>query len=271
MIKLLKTDLIRIFKDKLFLVLSIIGLAFAVLTPVIYKLTFLLLKTPTEDLAFLGLAGKEQFFAAFSTSNNFGLIAPILIAIILFKDFSQGTVRNKIICGNSRSKIFFSMLISCLISLFAVVFAHALITLALSSAFFGYQQSAFTFADFGYLALSVFFELLVYVFIASLVCFLCVWAKNMGVTILMLIATTLLSGIFSGVTLMAQMFVNPDNQFAQKAWEFASKINVMSSTLIGNGTTYTTGDVLYIVIPALAFSAIMILASLLVFNKKDLK
>lgn len=274
MLKLLKTDLIRIFKDKLFLVLSIIGLAFALFTPVLYKLIFSLNGLSSEDFALFDMVeitGKAQFFAAFSPANNFGLIAPILICIILFKDFSQGTVRNKIICGNRRSHIFLSMFISGLVALFAVVLAHALVSLCLSSAFFGYQYEAFKLADFGYLMLSLLFELVVFAFLASFMAFLCVSSKNMGLVILSYVAFSLLATMLSGISLIAQMLIDPEKKIAIKIFEIILKINVFSNGLIGTGTSYNTETVLYILIPSLVFTAILVGLGIVVLNKKDLK
>ena len=50
MFKLLKTDFKRILCDKLFMVLCIIGGAFAVFTPVLYKVLFTEVKAPVVVL-----------------------------------------------------------------------------------------------------------------------------------------------------------------------------------------------------------------------------
>ena len=115
MIDLLKTDLKRAVKDKLFIVICIIAGAFAIITPLLYKVIFVVLKFDEEamqELEMLGMGimnAKSIFFSSFSLGNNFGLILPIFVAIILCKDFSNGTIRNKIICGKSRTSIYFSL------------------------------------------------------------------------------------------------------------------------------------------------------------------
>ena len=148
MIDLLKTDLKRAVKDKMFIVLCIIGGAFAVITPILYKVIFVLLGIDEEamqEFEVLGMgfaSAKSVFFSAFSLSNNFGLILPVLVAIILCKDFSHGTIRNKIICGKSRTSIYFSLLITCVILICSFILAHALLTLFISLIFFDYQSTA---------------------------------------------------------------------------------------------------------------------------------
>ena len=64
MIDLLKTDFKRVLKDKLFIVVCIIGGVFAVITPILYKLIFSLLNamplTPNGKLDRKGLKERAQ-------------------------------------------------------------------------------------------------------------------------------------------------------------------------------------------------------------------
>ena len=118
MIDLLKADLKRAVKDKLFIVLSIIAVVFAFITPLLYKFIFEIMEVDVESMQELDIISgtinaKAMFFGAFSLGNNFGLILPLFVAIIICKDFSSGTIRNKIICGKSRASIYFSLLITC--------------------------------------------------------------------------------------------------------------------------------------------------------------
>ena len=103
MINLIKTDTKRILKDKLFLVVCIIALCLSVFMPLLYKAMFSGMEVVEEDMfaEMFMISGKSLFFDSFSAGNNMGLIAPVFIAIIICKDFSQGTIRNKIICGKS--------------------------------------------------------------------------------------------------------------------------------------------------------------------------
>ena len=150
MLNLLKADLKRAVKDKLFFVLLIIAGVFALTTPLINRALFLLIDIEGEEgIEMLGLEinAKTIFFSSFSPSNNFGLILPIMVAIILCKDFSQGTMRNKIICGNSRASIYFSLLATCIILMCAFILAQAVVTLLVSLLFFDYQAGGFALAD----------------------------------------------------------------------------------------------------------------------------
>ena len=109
---LLKADFRRVFKDKLLIVMGILAVVFAAITPVLYAIIFSGLGSADEmtmDILSMYISGKAQFFSSFSLGNNLGLIAPVLLAIVLYKDFSYGTIRNKIIAGKSRTSIYLSL------------------------------------------------------------------------------------------------------------------------------------------------------------------
>lgn len=265
---LLKTDLRRLIKDKLFLVVCILGAVFAVFSPLLYKVLFGALEV--EDMLGMTVNAKTLFFSAFSLGSNFGFIVPILISIIICKDFSQGTIRNKIISGQSRTKVFISMLIASSIVICCVILVHGILTLCTSLLFFPYQATAFSWADFGYLLLSVVFEILVYVFVSTLVCLLCVGMKNTGLAVVMYAAVNFLFTIIGSIFAAALMFSDPQSS-AYPILQFFDKINLFTSTIIGGGSTYLFKDVLYILLPTVGGSALFILFGISIFKKKDLK
>lgn len=274
MINLIKSDYKKFFHDKLFLVVCILAFVFAVTTPLLY-LVVLKLAGEMDPVTEQMLAGytnaKGQFFGAFSFGNNLGIIAPLLIGIILYKDFSYGTIRNKIICGHSRTSIFLSLFIVCTTTLFGTLLAHALLTLGVSLPFFEYQSTPFTTADFWYLLESLFFEFLVYLFAATLVSWLCVTMKNLGMVIVMYIATFFGFSTIAGVFQMVAFIPNMNKQLLDVI-DFIQRINVFnSSATIGLGTKYELKDVCYYVITPLLYTSGILLHGIWKFNRKDLK
>jgi ABC-type transport system involved in multi-copper enzyme maturation permease subunit len=188
MTNLLAVDFKRILKDKLFLIVCILAAVFAVMTPLLYTL---LLGGMEDMLGAVGLSmsAKSQFFDSFSLGNNLGLIAPVLFAIILCKDFGQGTLRNKLISGNARASILLSMFTVTFVVLFGVMLLHALLTLGLALFFFPYAEgTAFSLGELGYFFTSLALELVLYVFLAALVVWLCAVMKNVGLVIVGYIA-----------------------------------------------------------------------------------
>lgn len=274
---LIKSDFRKFFKDKMFLVVCILAVGFAAITPLLYQL--LLggmgeVDPMVEDMVAGYVTAKGQFFGAFSFGNNLGLVAPLLIGIILFKDFSYGTVRNKIISGHTRTNIFLSTFVVCSVAMIGIIFAHALLTLGFSLPFFDYQAEPFVVADFWYLLESLGFELLVYLFASAFVSWLCATRKNVGMVIVMYIAIvlgcTMVAGILQIVIVVLQSTAGSENTI--KILEFVQRINIFnSSATIGMGSAYSLKDTLYYVIPPVATTIALIGHGIYKFNRKDLK
>lgn len=272
MLNLYKADLKRIFKDKLFFVAGIIAVAFAFFTPLLNKILFtVLLELDDGLLAGFGANAKTMFFSAFAPGNNLGLIAPILLGIVLCKDFSYGTVRNKIIAGKSRTSIFFSFFLSCATALIILIFLYAFLTLGVSLLLFDYQETPFEMKDFGYLLASLGFEFLVYLFIAALTAFLCVSMKNAGLAVVVYVAVNFLFTIVGSIISTARIFVDPAKEFISKLLQFLDEANIFMGTYIGITPSYDWKGVLPVLAGTLLGTALFVGGGILVFRKKDLK
>ena len=273
MLNLIRADLKRVVKDKLFLICSIIALAFAIINPLLYEVLFSMAGANEQQLAMLGVlpTAKSLFFQSFLPGNNFGLIMPILLGIVLCKDFSYGTIRNKLIAGHSRAKVFLSMLITCIITMCGIMLVQGIVTLGISLIFYEYSTVAFSLAEFGYVLISLLFEILIYITISAILCFLCVFMKNSGVCAVVYIAIAFLLSIIGGVFLITTSLVSPEKKALIDLLDFLAKSNIFSTTIVGAGTSYSLKEVLYILIPNIVSSALLITFGILVFNKKDLK
>ena len=271
---LIKADLKRIRRDKMMIIIVILAVVFALITPLLYAA--LLSGIDTEGMEFMlgPINAKSSFFGSFSMGNNLGLIVPVLIAIILRKDFSQGTIRNKIIAGKSRTQIFLSMFAACAVTLILVMLFHAFVTLGISLLLFEYQATPFTISDYWYFMASLGFDLLLLLFIASFISWLCASMKNVGTVIVLYIAFTFVLTIISAITTTVQTVFEFEGgrETAVEILEIVNRINVANATsYIGTGTSYSLTDVLYITLPPLAGIAGFLGLSLMKFRKKDLK
>lgn len=272
--ELLRADLKRVLKDKLLMVMGILAVVFALITPLMYAALFsgggLL-----DDPMFASLvSAKGQFFGSFSMTNNLGLIAPILLAIVLCKDFSFGTVRNKIIAGKRRSSIFLSLFAVCSLVLVSVMLLSAFISLGISLIFFDYQSAPFTFTDFGYFLASLGFEVLVLLFMSALLSWLCACMKNAGSAIVVYVAITfvlvLAGSIMQAVVAVVELAGN--NPDLADTLMIIDRLNVgRAVAYIGAGTSYTWKDVLYLTLPPLTGILGFTGLGLIGFCKKDLK
>lgn len=276
MTKLLKTDLKRIVKDKLFVVVCIIGAVFSLVTPFLYKLLFSGIDmSEGEDIISMFVSINGMFFQSFSMSNNFGLIVPILLIIIIFKDFTFGTIRNKIVSGHSRTSIFFSMFISSAIIITGVICAHAALTGIISLALFSNTLEKITVERVVYFITSIGFEILICIFIASVLSFLTVFTKNVGLGIICCVAIFMGASIVISILQVALEVLKIDgqNQNIVDVLQFLLNTNVFynNSFVIGLTDTYKIKDVIYILISILFPTSLLVLFGILKINKKDIK
>ena len=215
-------------------------------------------------------SAKSMTFTAFIANDNLGLIMPILVAIIICKDFSQGTVRNKIISGKSRSVIYLSHFLAAATVMCGLMLLHGLLTLGFSLFVFPYQETAFTAADFGYLMASIAFEMVVYLAISAIVTFIATLSKNMGVCILLYLAVAFGLSLVGSIFNMAGMIISPEHN-GYKIVEFLSAMNFYTSTLIGANTAYTVKQVFYILFSPTLTIAGSLLLGIRSFSRKNLK
>ena len=276
MAKLLKVDLKRILKDKLLLVVAIIGVVLALTTPLIYKFIYLFIGA--DDTGLLGslLSIKTMFYSSFSLSNNIGFIIPVFLLIIMSKDFSYGTIRNKIISGSSRTNVFLSMFISCSIVIVLAMLAYAALNGLLTVALFSNEMAPITKDGVLYFVLSILFEILIYIFIAALLSFINVFAKNAGLKIILYVALAFgLIMIYSIIQVaMSVLVINgTENQLLMDLLEALLKLNVFYSNagIIGAVDKYIAEDIIYILVSTILGTGLFVFLGIVSMNKKDIK
>ena len=112
MLGLLRTDFKKIFKS----VLLYVGMGVVVIFPLFF-FGLMKIEMPTTDISGGAMVVTQLIDFALSPMLITGLMVPTFGAILTGSDFSSGMTRNKIICGQSKNKIYLSYLIStaCLI------------------------------------------------------------------------------------------------------------------------------------------------------------
>jgi ABC-type transport system involved in multi-copper enzyme maturation permease subunit len=272
---LLLSDFRRVLKDKMMLVILIIAVAFSFFTPILYAVIFSFGVEGLDDPAISMLINaKSQFFQCFSMGNNLGLIMPVLLGIIICKDFSHGTIRNKIISGASRSKIYASMFIVCATVITAVMLLNAFLSLGVSLVFFEYQPEPFELADFGYFVASLGMVLLLTLFMGALLSWLCACSKNVGLVIVLYIAIAFALVMAGSITQLAATFLGMQNDTKAVAdiFDLLTNINpAMLSSRVGIGREYTFADVMYNTLPQIICGTGLYLIGLMKFRKRDIK
>ena len=270
---LLKADFKRVLKDKLLIVMGILAIVFALVTPLLYALLFSGDNVSVNGMISGFVSAKSNFFSSFSIGNNIGLIAPVLLGIALCKDFSYGTVRNKIIAGKSRSAIFLSLFITCSVIFVGIMLLHGFVTLGVSLIFFDYQSAPFTMADFWYFLESLALDILTLLFVSAMLSWLCACMKNVGLVIVFYIAfnfiLTLASGIITIVLSVLQVTGGKESTIS--VLEFVNKINVAGAVNYIGTVEYTFKELKYLILPSVVGILGFLGLGLWKFNKKDLK
>ena len=139
--RLLSANFYCLRKSKLSLILLLIALFLPLLTCLLYLgINFLLKEAgPDDPMLSQGLFNaKSVMSGSFSLTSNLGLILPIFTGIIIGADLTNGTLRNKIIVGNSKTKVFFSHLIVAVIFHLIIGFVYAASTAGFGLLFFKY-------------------------------------------------------------------------------------------------------------------------------------
>ena len=270
---LIKADLKRMFHDKLFMIVCIIGGGFALMTSLLYYFLNNLVSSVADMESIFN--AKDTLAACFAPLSNFGLALPIFICIIINKDFSYGTIRNKIICGYSRSKIYISILISTATLVVSCILSYTLISFGLSSILLDYSLTTTFINDIGYILLTILFGTLGYTLIACLITFFCISMKNLGIAIVLYFGISFLFFVIATALNISNMFI-PDKESMggiKTLIDILCHINIfyIFSNVIGYTDVYTAKEILYIVFDVLIFGSLTTLLGVYMFNKKNLK
>ena len=143
--KLLIADLRRIFKGKGIYVLMILGFIFPAISALIVQLSGL-----AADVAELGDLAAEVFnpvalyAGSFNPTQNIGLILLIVVGVLISGEFTNNTIRNKIVAGHSKTSLFLSSLVTVLTYVFVVVLVNSSFTYLFNSISFGFGLHPFS-------------------------------------------------------------------------------------------------------------------------------
>ena len=261
--RLLATDLRSLLKSKL----TLIGLIIAVTLPLLIVLVFVgiraLMKMDDPEMdAFVDMTinAKTVISTSFSLTSNVGIVLPVFSGIIVGFDLTAGTIRNKLIAGCSRTKVYCSHLI--VATIFNVgtiaVYAGALALFSLIMMPYGpavTQTEALSILYFYILGF------LSFIFMATLSTFFALAFASMPLTIILTIATGMLLGLLASIL----GFINYDDY---KYWlnlvpGFASNLYQMSTIDL---PAFLEGAAIYIFL-----GGGLTAGGIALFNNKDLK
>ena len=110
-------NLIRAFafklrKDWTFRITLFIGLGLALMISLIYFVLDKNVFASEESAAGTLCTGQNLLMSSVNPGQNFGIAVPVNLITFTVLEFNYGTIRNKIIAGNSKAKVYFGLLIS---------------------------------------------------------------------------------------------------------------------------------------------------------------
>lgn len=201
----IKAAFYKLFKDKLFLATLIIGGIFAFFTILIYSVA-----STNKDL-FGEINGSNYVFLTTPAigsmlSVGFGIVVPINLVVFFVGEIKNGIVRNNIIAGISRTKIYLSYFLVGLVFTYGVMMLYLGLCWGFTSIFSPFKPELFGRVEFvgvylGYIGAS-------YIFITSFAVFVGITIKHIGGAI----AITLLTiGFISFLSLIAMANIDYDN------------------------------------------------------------
>ena len=173
MSRLIKAFFYKISKDITFRITLIIGGGIALLTALV--LTLLNMAIDLEGVKLL--TGHGMLITSFSPAQNYGIAIPINVVSFVVLEFTQGTIRNKIIAGHSKFKIYASLYISGLILAAALLTAYVGFLTLFGTIFGGFDVTV------EYIVKYVILALLTYTTIISYAVFIATTFRSMGPSI----------------------------------------------------------------------------------------
>ena len=274
MSRLLKADIYRMMKSRLTMIALILAFAF----PFVMVLLYIGIRT----MAGLGedLAGSEMLFnansvigSAYSLTNNIGLIIPAFAGILACSDYSDGTLRNKVIAGNRRSAIYLSHLAVSILFTVGIITIYVAMTAALSLLFlpFNRDPSMQLGREIIYF---VAYGTMTFVFIATVSTLLAMTLRNIAPTIIFTIVLVILLLTANSVLLLTDysaykylVYFIPTFGANFFNLDGSGLLELMSATA-GHSETliFTEGMLSYAF-----FGIVNTVIGLIVFNKRDIK
>lgn len=283
MAKLFNAFLFKLRHDLTFKITLIIGVALALFMTGLY----LLLQYITEQII---LTGQLMLVASLSPAQNFGLAIPVNLITFTVLEFTQGSIRNKIIAGHSKGKIYLSLCLNGLVFSFALISVYVLLSFGLGSIFGGFdpEGSSMSVAALGMVKMAPFYlvkllvvAVFIYIGITCFAIFIASLFRSIGpsipIVIVVIVFTYLIGTVITSIsndetlTWIVRIF---DPYYALGA----NELEVVSTTIV-NGKEVPTEyqQTLYNetfisgIISNAVYSALFFIGGLIIFKKRDVK
>lgn len=269
-------DLFRAFffklrKDMTFRITLIVGAGVAFLMMTI----FLLIDNFARE-GFKVCTGQTLFLTSFTPTSNFGLAIPINLITFTVLEFSHGIIRNKIVAGNSKFKIYLGLFLSGLVFALALLFSYTALCTLLGTICGGFDPNGVTMSALSgsggigicsgeYLVKTLVIAIAVYVSLSSFTIFISTLLRNVGPSIPLTIMPLILLSIAGPIILAAV-------PASKEALYFLNPVQVLNSPAANKGHLYYP-DIAFAgaIVCNLMYTGIFFGLGALIFVKRDVK
>ena len=234
MVRLFKAFWYKLFRDLTFRITLIIGVGIAFLMTGLYVL---MEKTGQSTVPFGICTGQSMLTIAMNPAEGFGYSVPINVCTFIVLEFTSGTIRNKIVAGNSKFKIYASLFVSGLVFAISLIAIYAGLCFGLGCAIGGFDPNGMMFGVFAngpitghFLLKLIVIGLFVYITVTSLAVCIATLIRNIGPCIPIVIVTMMLLGMIPMIIGMMPGM--------EKMVEISSYINPLHSLVCFDTTPY---------------------------------
>ena len=299
-----KAFLFKLKKDLSFRIIGIIGLVLAVILPTILFLIDLGISQIGGEgkITHMLCTGQSLLVSSWSPTQNFGLAIPITLITLTVLEFTNGTIRNKVISGYSKTKIYLGLYFTGLLYTLAFISLYVLVCFGLGCAFGGFNPKGELFSisslaggsitpDFLWKVIVL--ALLAYTVIATVTIFFSTLFRNIGPSIPVVIILIVLCAGMASISQVLALFGSDSENADSMAkllsgiGKFLQAINPVHSVVVfdTNSTTEVINEELNYtttigiswssfwteVVNNLIYIGAFFTGGLLLFRKRDIK
>jgi ABC-type transport system involved in multi-copper enzyme maturation permease subunit len=285
MSRLLRLQLFRALRDKGTIVFGIITLVLGVLSTILNFWIFRSIGT--------GLFGDittiaSMIQATFSLTSTPLILLIIMGVVLLYKESSWGTIRNQVVAGYSKVKIYLANFLAMLIIIFSILLAYQMIILGLGS-ILGLKIDIDNSQEFLVFLRSYGLNLLILIVEVGFMTFISLYFQNIIAPIFLVIVLPIFIGPLLAYSLPIVVLLNPTDveraKLSVSIYEYfiwyqnysltANNILVDIGDFFGGQVRlYDTGSLAFIlktIFVNLGFGGVFLGLGSLVFARKDLK
>ena len=268
MTRLFKAFFFKIRKDLTFRITLIIGAVFAVFTCLLFLIP--------DESGVSGCTGQNMLLNTLSPITNFGIAIPVNLVSFTCLEFTQGTIRNKIIAGNSKFKIFASLFLTGIFFVLALVFVYAGICTIFGTIIGGFNLEkpatvgliAVARVTVPFIIQTIIIYICMFIFLTALGIFFATLFRNIGPCIPIMISFVFLTFL---LVFFSKLYAGDNETLETVLKIFVPTYGTMGASYQGGEAYYDAGTFFACVGCNLVYTALLFTGGALIFTKRDVK